>query len=153
MKVYLVRHGKSVAPAKDPSQPLSEDGREEIRHMARTLANMNLKVGTILHSGKLRAEETALEIAETIKPAGGVKEAKGLAPNDDPAEAMEWIDTAGEDLMIVSHLPFLDNLLEELLRPAKAEELPSFDCGALIGVEKVGEKWQIFRQLGPRMIY
>ena len=153
MKVYLVRHGKSVAPAKDPSQPLSEDGREEIRHMARTLANMNLKVGIILHSGKLRAEETALEIAEVIQPAGGVKEAKGLAPNDDPAEAMEWIDTAGEDLMVVSHLPFLDNLLGELLRPAKAEELPSFDCGALIGVEKVGEQWQIFRQLGPRMIY
>lgn len=153
VKVYLVRHGKSVAPAKDPSQPLSEEGREEIRHMARTLANMNLKVGTILHSGKLRAKETALEIAEVIKPAGGVKEAKGLAPNDDPAEAMEWIDTAGEDLMVVSHLPFLDNLLEELVKPAQAEEMPSFDSGALVGVEKVNEVWKIFRQLGPRMIY
>ena len=52
-----------------------------------------------------------------------------------------------------NNLPFLDNLLGELLRPAQAEELPSFDSGALIGVEKVGEQWQIFRQLGPRMIY
>jgi len=153
VKVYLVRHGKSVAPAKDPSQPLSEDGREEIRHMARTLANINLKVGTILHSGKLRAKETALEIAEVIKPAGGVKEARGLAPNDDPAQAIEKIETAQEDLMLVSHLPFLDNLLKKLVKPAQAEEMPSFDCGALIGVEKVGEQWQIFRQLGPRMIY
>jgi len=153
VKVYLVRHGKSVAPALDSSQPLSEDGREEIRHMARTLANMNLKVGTVLHSGKLRAKETALEIAGAIQPPGGVKKAKGLAPNDDPAETIERIETAGEDLMIVSHLPFLDNLLEALVKPAPGEELPSFDSGALVGVEKTDDQWQIFRQLGPRMIY
>ena len=153
MKVYLVRHGKSVAPALDPSQPLSEEGREEISHMARTLANMNLTAGTVLHSGKLRAKETALEIAEAIKPPGGVKQVKGLAPNDDPAQALERIETAKEDLMLVSHLPLLDNLLEELVKPAQGEELPSFDSGALVGVEKVNDKWQIFRQLGPRMIY
>ena len=153
MKVYLVRHGKSVAPALDPSQPLSEEGREEIRHMARTLANMNLKVGSVLHSGKLRAKETALEIAAALEPAGGVKEVKGLAPNDDSAQALEWIETAEEDLMLVSHLPFLDNLLQELVKPAQGEELPSFDSGALVGVEEMGGKWQIFRQLGPRMIY
>lgn len=153
MKVYLVRHGKSVAPALDPSQPLSGEGREEIRQMARTLENMSLEVGAVLHSGKLRAKETALEIAGAIKPARGVKKVKGLAPNDDPAEAMEWIETAAEDLMIVSHLPFLDSLLEALVKPAPGEELPSFDSGALVGVEKVDDKWQIFRQLGPRMIY
>jgi len=153
VKVYLVRHGKSVAPTLDPSQPLSEEGREEISHMARTLANMNMTVGTVLHSGKLRAKETALEIAGAIKPAGGVKAVKGLAPNDDPAKAMERINTAEEDLMLVSHLPFLDKLLEELVKPAPGEEMPSFDSGALIGVEKVNEVWKIFRQLGPRMIY
>ena len=153
MKVYLVRHGKSVAPALDPSQPLSGEGREEIRHMARTLANMNLKVGTVLHSGKLRAKETAREIAAALEPAGGVKKVTGLAPNDDPVQALEWIETADEDLMLVSHLPFLDNLLKELVKPAQGEELPSFDSGALVGVEKMGGQWQIFRQLGPRMIY
>ena len=149
MKLYLVRHGKSVAPEVDSSQPLSEEGRSEISRLARTLANLNLSPESIIHSGKLRAEETARIIAESTNPAQGVKAVKGLAPNDDIAEMLALVQALDEDLMIVGHLPFLDKLLAALVKPEDPEELPSFDNGTLIGVERVGRTWQIFRHLSP----
>ena len=152
MKVYLVRHGKAQPTGVDPSNPLTVEGRSEISHLARTLRNLNLKVTGIVHSGKLRAEETAGIIADSVNPPQGVRVVKGLAPQDDISEAMEMIETFEQELMIVGHLPFLENLLAALVKPAENEVLPSFDNGTLVGVEKTGEAWQIFRHLGPRMI-
>jgi len=74
MKVYLVRHGQAVAPQVDSSQPLSDEGRNEIQHIARTLKNMNVTVHSVYHSGKLRAEESAMILAEALG-AGKVKKA------------------------------------------------------------------------------
>ncbi|OGG00499.1 MAG: phosphohistidine phosphatase SixA [Candidatus Glassbacteria bacterium RIFCSPLOWO2_12_FULL_58_11] len=153
MKVYLVRHGKALPPELDRSQPLSEEGRTEISHVARTLQNMNLSLGCIFHSGKLRAEETAVLIGDALQPAEGVRAVGGLKPNDEPAEALELISAAESDLMLVSHLPLLDRILSALVGPAEREEWPTFECGSLVGVERIGDRWQIFRQLGPSMIY
>lgn len=153
MKVYLVRHGKALPPELDPSQPLSEEGRREISHVARTLKNMNLKLGCIYHSGKLRAEETAVLIGDALQPSEGVKAVGGLKPDDEPEEALELISASESDLMLVSHLPLLDKILSGLVRPAEREEWPAFENGTLVGVERIGDRWQIFRQLGPSMIY
>ncbi|HUU29461.1 MAG TPA: phosphohistidine phosphatase SixA [archaeon] len=152
MKVYLVRHGKALPPATDPAQPLSEEGRSDISHLARTLRNMNFSVELIVHSGKLRAEETAKIIADSINPSKGIKAVKGLAPKDDITEALKIIEAQHGDLMIVSHLPFLEHLLEAMVKPEGSEELPAFDIGNVIGLEKSGERWQVFRHLGPKMI-
>ena len=149
MKVYLVRHGKAVPSSEDPAKPLSKEGRGEIENLARTLAYLNLRVGKIVHSGKLRAEETASIIADKIGPLAGIEKADGLSPNDYLDQALEMIKKAKADLMIVSHLPFLANLLKGLVRPAVTGELPSFGTGDLIGVEKAGKDWRIFARLGP----
>jgi phosphohistidine phosphatase len=149
LKVYLVRHGKALPSSEDPAQPLSKEGRAEIENLARTLANLNIRVGKIVHSGKLRAEETAMIIADKIGPLAGIEKADGLSPNDHIDQALEMIKKAKADLMIVSHLPFLANLLEGLVRPAVTGELPSFGTGDLIGVEKAGKDWRIFARLGP----
>ena len=153
MRIYLVRHGSAVSEQEDPSRPLSSEGRRDIELVARTLGIMNLKVDTIFHSGKLRAEQTAQIIAGAIEVRNGVKKTSGLAPNDEPAEVLALIEAADDDIMLVGHLPHLDNLLKALVRPAEGEGLPEFTAGACIGVEKSAGGWQIFRALGPRMIW
>jgi phosphohistidine phosphatase len=152
MKIYLVRHGQAVAPQVDSAKPLSDEGRSEIEHVARTLKNMNVQVGTIYHSGKLRAEESAMILAEALGP---VKEKaiSGLAPNDEPQEVLQMIEAGEEDLMLVGHLPMLDKLLHELVKPEEKEEIPKFGTGTLVAVERVDDGWQIFRALGPHMIW
>lgn len=152
MKVYLARHGRALSSNRDSSQPLSVEGREDIAMLSRTLGNMNVKVNRIYHSGKLRAEETARIIAETLQPPGGVEMMPGLEPNDDVAPVRQMLNRAEDDLMLVGHLPFMANLLQLLLEQPDQDELPFFDTGNVVAVEKIGNRWQVFRHLGPRMI-
>ena len=152
MKLYLVRHGESKPEQEDPSKPLTEKGRQDIRHLGRTLKNMNILVPRVFHSGKLRAEETAKLIADSLETPVAVEQAAGLAPNDDITPTLDWVIAEEEDLMIVGHLPFMARLLEALVETSDPEELPVFDSGNLVGVERIGERWQIFRHIGPNMI-
>ncbi len=151
MKVYLVRHGQALSASQDPARPLSAEGRREIGQLARTLAQMHLTVGRVIHSGRLRAEETARLIAGEIEVRQGVSAVSGLGPEDRVDEALELIEVLDQDLMIVGHNPFLANLLAALVKPADFGELPGFDCGSLVAVERVEGRWQVFRRLGPRM--
>ncbi|MBN2289028.1 MAG: phosphohistidine phosphatase SixA [Candidatus Glassbacteria bacterium] len=152
MKLYLVRHGEAKTELEDVSKPLNEKGRQDVRHLGRTLKNMNVRVPRIVHSGRLRAEETAKLLADSLEGAAEVKKMKGLAPNDSIGPTLDWVNAEEEDLMIVGHLPFLASLLEELVRVSDPEELPKFDSGNLVGVERIGDSWQIFRHIGPNMI-
>ncbi len=152
MKLYLVRHGRALPAENDQAQPLSLEGRDDIMHLARTLGHMNIRVQTILHSGKLRSEESARLIADVLQPAGGVVRSENLGPTDDIGPMLQKIRTATEDLMLVGHLPFLANLLQALVEAPDQDDLPVFDTGILVGVEKLGNRWQVFRHLGPRMI-
>jgi phosphohistidine phosphatase len=153
LKLYLVRHGRALPVEQDISQPLSAEGRDDITRLARTLQNLNVRVAKILHSGKLRAEETAHILAGAIQPPQGVKAVQGLEPNAGTGPILDLVEQEEEDLMIVGHLPFLASFLQALLRHPDQDSLPVFDTGCAVGVEKVGRKWQIFRTLGPRMIF
>ncbi|MBW7997018.1 MAG: phosphohistidine phosphatase SixA [Candidatus Glassbacteria bacterium] len=152
MKVYLVRHGRAVSPQADAAKPLSDEGRSEIEHVARTLKNMNISVSAVYHSGKLRAEESAMILAAALE-AGSAKQTSGLAPNDEPEESLGLIEASEGDIMLVAHLPLLDRLLRVLVNPEKDEGLPEFGAGTMVAVEQVGDSWQIFRALGPHMIW
>ena len=152
MKLYLVRHGESKTEQEDLSKPLTDKGRQDISHLGRTLKNMNVLVPRIIHSGKLRAEETAKILADTLETPVVVEESAGLAPNDDISPTLELVHAEEENLMIVGHLPFLAKLLGALVKISDPEELPTFDSGNLVGVERIGDSWQIFRHIGPHMI-
>ena len=88
----------------------------------------------------------ALETGEAIQTSG-------LAPDDDPEEAIELIDTSEGDIMLVGHLPLMDRLLRALVKPGEDDELPEFGTGTLVAVEPAEDGWQIFRALGPHMIW
>src|SRR5260370_9172617 len=115
MRLYLVQHGVAVPEAEDPARPLSAKGREEVARTAQVLARMGLSVGAIRHSGKLRARQTAELIARSVKPAEGVVEAKGLAPNDPASSTAAELADAPRHLMLFGHLPHLARLASLLV--------------------------------------
>jgi broad specificity phosphatase PhoE len=68
MKLYLVRHGESVANITDlyhfPDTPLSEEGLRQSKTMAQRVSK--LPVDLIYSSDLLRAQQTAMSISEKI---------------------------------------------------------------------------------------
>ncbi|MCK7504562.1 MAG: histidine phosphatase family protein [Desulfobacterales bacterium] len=59
MALYLVQHGRSLPKEIDPDQGLSPEGIAETERTARLAAELGLKIGGILQSGKTRARQTA----------------------------------------------------------------------------------------------
>lgn len=114
MALYLVQHGLSLSKQEDPRKGLTDLGREQTARIARVAADYHLTVSLIMHSGKLRAQQTADIMAEALKPEEGVQIRSGMAPLDDVALFAESLDMA-TDRMMVGHLPFMERLIAFLV--------------------------------------
>ncbi len=141
MRVFLVQHGEATPEVENPARPLTDRGREEVRRVARHAAALGLRVAEILHSGKLRARQTAEIFAEHLRPAHGTREGEGLAPGDDPAQARAEIEAASEPLMLVGHLPHLSRLASLLLIGDTGKEILQFRNGAIVCLTRVEDRW------------
>jgi phosphohistidine phosphatase len=115
MKVYIVRHGKAASSAVDPQRGLTPEGREQVEKVAAHLASLDITVDAVWHSGKTRAEQTAQILARAITVKEGVLARAGLSPNDHVGPIRDEIQLAGQDAMIVGHLPFVGVLTSLLL--------------------------------------
>jgi len=59
MDVYLMQHGEATSEAENPERPLTEEGRAVVRRVSVRARAVGVHVGVCVHSGKLRAEQTA----------------------------------------------------------------------------------------------
>ena len=55
MRLYLVQHGKAKPAEEDPNRGLTDEGRAEVRRVAEFLAEQQISISLIHHSGKARA--------------------------------------------------------------------------------------------------
>lgn len=114
MALYLVQHGKSLSKEQDPRKGLSDEGIADVRRIALVAAQYNVQVSSIVHSGKLRAVQTAEILAESLKPVHGIGAIDGIGPLDDVAAFGPRIDMR-KDEMVVGHLPFMEKLIAYLI--------------------------------------
>ena len=114
MALYLVQHGLSASKQEDPRKGLTNPGRAQTERIARVAADYRLSVSMIMHSGKLRAQQTADIMAEALKPEEGVHMSSGMGPLDDVASFAKSLDMAA-DRMLVGHLPFMERLIAFLV--------------------------------------
>jgi len=135
VRVYLVRHGHATPKSEDPDRHLSRRGRDQVRGVAEFLRPLGLRVGSIWHSTKTRAGETAAILSAAVDAAEGLVERDDLGPNDDIRPARRDIDRADADLMIVGHLPFLNHLASRLLVGKGAAETLAFAESAVACLE------------------
>lgn len=131
MPLYLVQHGKCLPREVDPDRPLSPEGKGEVRRIAGVAGGYGVNVSRILHSGKMRARETAEILAGILRPEDGMGETSGLDPLDDPADWAAAADPAGR-LMLVGHLPFMERLAALMVTGSPARPVFRFQNGGIV---------------------
>jgi phosphohistidine phosphatase len=151
VEIYLVQHGKAKSKEEDPERPLTEEGRGEVASVARHAANMGVKVSKILHSGKLRAKQTAEILAEHLSPEGGVAAGEGLSATDDPERARNMAGAAEQPLMMVGHLPHLSRLTSSLVVGNPENEVVKFRKGGIVCLTKTEGNWTLSWFLTPEI--
>jgi phosphohistidine phosphatase len=59
MDLYLMQHGQATTETEDPERPLTDAGRAAVQRVAKRARAADVRISGCLHSGKLRAEQTA----------------------------------------------------------------------------------------------
>ena len=153
MKLYLVQHAKAASKDVDPQRPLSDQGRRDIQKVAAFIKPLNLSVDYLWHSTKERAIQTDEVLAEVVK----INEAKiardGLSPNDDVTALQDELVSAQNDIMIVSHLPFVSKLASLLLTDHEFAGTVAFTQGGIVALSSFEPNhWQIEWIVTPELI-
>jgi len=153
MRVYLVQHGLAKEKSEDAERPLSTQGREDI---ARTAGFLSLferpKPERVLHSGKLRAQQSAEMFAEGWGNLP-VENALDLDPNADPSVWSAHLASMNADVMLLGHLPHLQRLAGLLLSGDAEREVVRFRNGGVVCLEKTEQGWVICWQVNPTLFY
>ncbi len=152
MEAYLVQHGDAKSEEEDPERPLSDKGVEESKRVAEALGKVGLRAKHIMHSGKLRAKQTAEIYAEFFGPSE-VREMLGLKPTDNPLVAKTFLESAKEPVMLVGHLPHLGRLASLLITGNPEQETVRFRMGGVVCLEKDEKdgKWRLKWALTPEI--
>lgn len=151
MLLYLVRHAEAKNEREDPERPLNEKGVAEIKKVASFAAKAGVKVSRILHSDKARARQTALVLAEHLRPANGVAPSDGLSPGDDPNIWARRLNGSDTDIMLVGHLPHLSRLASLILCADPDRDIISFENAAIVCLQKESAGWSIRWMVIPSM--
>ncbi|MEW5994222.1 MAG: phosphohistidine phosphatase SixA [Candidatus Zixiibacteriota bacterium] len=154
MQLYLVQHGEAKSKEEDPDRSLTDNGRADVERVARTVATHDAAgPARIIHSGKLRAQQTAEIIAAHLRPREGVSQSDGLAPLDDPAVWLKRLSDEDHDIMLVGHLPHLDKLAAALLTGNSDVSVVSFQMGGIIClVRDDSGKWRVAWMITPQTL-
>lgn len=131
--IYLMQHGEAVAAEIDPERPLSAQGAAHVLAVAARAAAGGVRIDRIVHSGKLRAEQTASLLATHLGCAR-VDAVPGLKPGDRVDVAAAALLDPGRQgtLGIVGHLPFLDRFAALLVSGNPEAGVIAFQNAALV---------------------
>ena len=153
MKIYLVQHGEAVVKEVDPERPLTEQGMADVQHIAGVLRHAGVEVKRIIHSGKLRAQQTAEILAIEIAPGLQLETSDLIKPNDDPGTFESQIGSWNTDTMVVGHLPFMAKLVSHLVTGDNSHALVAYQPGSVACLELTGkDNWQINWMLRPELL-
>ena len=153
MRIYLIQHGLAVPKDVDSDRPLSEQGREDVQRLAEFLDRAGIQVGQVLHSGKTRAEQTAVILAEALLPEGQPQAHVGLGPKDPLEKLAPQIAFWSVDTLIVGHLPYLGRLASLLLVFNPDRPVLALQPGSMACLEKDAEgQWMLAWMVRPELL-
>ena len=89
--MYLMQHGQATTATEDPERPLTDAGRAAVQRVAKRARAAGVRISGCLHSGKLRAEQTAQLFVREIGVQPSVEARPGLAPNDPVVPVAQWL--------------------------------------------------------------
>ena len=153
MKLYLVQHGQACSKDVDPKRPLTEQGKTDVNRLAVFLRKSGVSVERIIHSGKLRASQTAERLVNAIA-AGSVPEvSEVINPNDDPTQFAQLSFSWRCDTLIVGHLPFMAKLVSQLTLRNTQTVFTEFTPGSAVCLERHdNNRWTLNWMVRPEVI-
>jgi phosphohistidine phosphatase len=150
MKLYLARHGEYLTNDLSRGEVLSEQGIQAVTELSHFIKPMQLAISHIFHSGKPRAQETADILSQGFIHKNPPQVKKGLLPQDDIALLLSQLSEEDDDMLLVSHLPFLNRLSGKLVTGEDFQDIIVFHPGTLVCLEKVNpDRWAINWVLNP----
>lgn len=153
MRLYLTQHGLAEDKSVDSARPLSAQGREDVARVAGFLSLFEKpRPSRVLHSGKLRAEQTAVMFAEGWGNLT-VEAVPDLDPHADPSRWVAQLASMTADVMLVGHLPHLQRLAGLLLTGNAGSEPVRFRNGGVVCLEKREQEWSICWHINPTLFY
>ena len=148
MRLYLIQHGDAVSKEVDPQRPLSEIGTGDIGWLLSWLRKADVSVGQILHSGKLRAQQTAEILAPLLEDDRTVQARAGLSPNDSPQDLLDML--SDEDVIVAGHMPFVSRAVSLALGSSTDHPLVAFVPGSVAVLEKGdNDRWCLITFVRP----
>lgn len=153
MKLYLVQHGEACAKETDPDRPLTDQGKADIDRLGIFLKQAGIRVERVIHSGKLRAAQTAECLADAVAPGVELESSDVINPNDDPA-AFDWqSDGQDRDTLVVGHLPFMARLVAHLVIENENRPITAYQPGSMVCLEHENRShWQINWMIRPQLL-
>lgn len=152
-RIYLVQHGEAAAKAVDPERPLTVKGVKDITAMARFLKQAGVPIERILHSGKLRAEQTAGILAQVSSAGAAVDAIHHINPNDPVQVFAGMLQQYATGSLFVGHLPFMEKLVGYLVCGSEACAAVAFTPGSVICLCATdGSGWNIEWMVRPELI-
>lgn len=123
--VYLMRHGEAEPHSfgGDAARRLTKHGEQVVETVALGLKQKGPPPDHLWHSPFTRAVETA-SIMGHICDIQDPLIHDGVTPGADPARLIAELPHAPNNLLIVSHLPFLPELVRRLLRDENIGAIP-----------------------------
>lgn len=157
MDLWLLRHAEAEdrsSSGKDEDRSLTPEGSAQAKSVARGLAALEPKITVVLTSPYRRARQTADRAADALRPAGGVRESRALAPGNDPEAVLsELRDLTEESVLLVGHSPMLGFLVGRLVTGEPRREIPLSKAGvAWLSLQGLEQRARLRAFLPPRVL-
>jgi phosphohistidine phosphatase len=157
MDLWLLRHAETedrAASGKDEDRSLTAEGFAQAKNVARGLAALEPGIALVLTSPYRRARQTAGRAADALRPPGGVRESRALAPGSDPEAVLsELADLTEESVLLVGHAPLLGFLLGRLVMGEPRREIPLSKAGAAwLSLQGIEQRARLRAFLPPRVL-
>lgn len=152
MKLFLVQHGDALPSETDPERPLSTQGQQDVQHIALFLSQAGIRVEKVFHSGKLRAQQTASILKDSLMPYGEIEVMSGISPNDDVVAFAPQLAAWQQDSMVVGHLPFMAGLVAFLLTGDVGNDMVVYQPGSVACLQRdENNSWHLNYMLRPEL--
>lgn len=152
MILYLARHGESVPVGDDDERPLSQQGESDVRYVANLISPLNLSIARVFQSTKKRAQQTAQILSSAFHLLNHIETRAELQPMAEVDPIIEELYAIDEDILIVSHMPFLEKLVGKLITGNENKNVVAFKAGCLLCLEEIEQKqWVIRWMLSPEL--
>lgn len=148
-----MRHGQANYESQvDSTRPLTEQGKIEAQLMASWMSKMDINPTHIWVSPFTRAQQTCEQV-KGLLPKASVQTIDFITPSGSAPEVHDFIDgemdnSSCQQLLIISHMPFVSYLVAELTQQTQA---PIFQTAGVCEIEYNREtmKGQMIRMVSP----